>query len=115
MHPLKSVLELKILHAFVYGLVDGDIGSIKTEETYQLSIKPLTNTPSIVSVKDSDDLIKQYYSCFIIKPKISISDLENIRGFGNTEVEYLIVGRDQASLKVINRAFGVRCKLQKLL
>lgn len=112
-NPLSSVLERHLLYAHVYDYVDGELVTRKSSELFQISLKPI-NQPGIVIVKQSDDLIRQKYDCWVIAPVITIAELENIRGFGQDAVEYAIIGRDQSALKQINKVFGIRCKVEKL-
>lgn len=110
-NPLKSVLEKKTLFAFTNVVIDGEVKQIKSKCRYLLSLKRV-KTVEDVNLR-TDELIKQTYKCWVLS-KITLAQLENIVGFGNERMEYLIISREQSILTPINKVFGVRCECERL-
>jgi hypothetical protein len=112
-YPLEKVVETVDLYSWRWRINPTTFvpEHVASPQPYKLFIKSTSQVPKYVATKVTD-LIVQYYTCAIISPVISLAELQAIEGFGSTEkVEYIIVDRNQSSLKAINKVFGVRCLL----
>jgi hypothetical protein len=111
-NPLRNVLEKVELFAYFHNVVNGEYQITRTNYLVELSFKP-DNKPGFIYLSTSE-LVKERFTCWVMTP-VELPIFESFYGFGgSSQMTYRIISRNQSTLRVINKVFGLRCLCEKI-
>jgi hypothetical protein len=112
-NPLRNVLEKVELFAYSHDVINGEYQITRTNYLVELSFKP-DNKPEFIDLSTSE-MVKERFTCWVLTP-IERSVFESFYGFGDlSQMTYRIISRNQSTLKIINKVFGLRCLCEKII